>query len=311
MRSKSAFQKILFAIPTLFLLINIFGCRTDPDLLTSPTDDTDIPDFGHIALVLFENESYDAVIDNLLLPEFNRLAQEYTLLTNYYAITHPSLPNYIALIGGDTFGIQSDCIDCFVNVPSLPDYIEMSGRSWKAYQEDMPEPCFLGNYGKYVQRHNPFIYFDFIREDKARCLESVVPFDNLQIDIENQDLPDFIFITPNLCNDGHDCDLETTDSWTEKLMASLLPALDDTNEPYFVALIFDEGEKHRINLKLSDRSGGHISVILVSPQAKKNFQDNTAYNHYSMLRTISVAWGLPYLGKASENDALPISTPWE
>src|SRR5215210_5696501 len=114
-----------------------------PTMTATATPKPLVPNFGHIVLILFENKEFGSVIGNSLMPGYNQLAREYTLLTQYYAIRHPSLPNYLALIGGDTFGIEVNCNDCFVNVSSLPDLIESSGRTWRSYQEDMPEPCFL------------------------------------------------------------------------------------------------------------------------------------------------------------------------
>jgi len=172
-----------------------------------------VPNFEHIVIIMFENKEFGSVIDNPRMPNYNKLAREYTLLTQYYAVTHPSLPNYIALMGGDTFGIDSNCRDCFIDAPSLPDLIEQSGRTWKTYQEDMPEPCFLGDKGDYVQKHNPFVYFDPIRLDRARCERSVVSLTALQTDIETDSLPNFLFIKPNICNDSHDCKLNVSDAW--------------------------------------------------------------------------------------------------
>ncbi|MFN8477844.1 MAG: hypothetical protein U0074_08525 [Kouleothrix sp.] len=87
----------------------------------------------------------------------------------YYGVA-TNLPNHLALIGGDTFGIASDCTSCFVNKPNLVDQLEANGKSWKAYMESMPNPCFVGDAPPlYRQKHNPFIYFDNIRNDPERC----------------------------------------------------------------------------------------------------------------------------------------------
>ena len=109
-----------------------------PTLTPTATPRPLVPNFGHIAIIMFENKEFGSVIGNPQMPIYNQLAREYTLLTQYYAIMHPSLPNYIALMGGDTFGIDTNCNNCFINAPSLPDLIEASGRTWKTYKEDMP-----------------------------------------------------------------------------------------------------------------------------------------------------------------------------
>ena len=270
-----------------------------------------VPSFEHIALILFENKEYGSVIGSSAMPDYNRLAQEYTLLTQYYAVSHPSLPNYIALIGGDTFGIKRDCRDCFINAPSLPDLIEASGRSWKTYQEDMPRPCYLGNADRYAQKHNPFVYFDPIRLDQGRCERSVVPLTDLKTDIQAGALPNFIFISPNLCNDAHDCSLKVADNWLSGLLATLVPALDASGQPYLVVLTFDEGQGDHSCCGLPEDGGGRVPLVLLSPQAKSGFQDDTPYTHYSLLKTISESWGLDYLGHAAEDNNVLITAPWK
>lgn len=270
-----------------------------------------VPSFEHIVLILFENKEFGDVIGNQDMPEFNRLADNNTLLTQYFAVRHPSLPNYIALIGGDTFGIDSNCKDCFINAPSLPDLIEASGRSWKTYQEDMPEPCYLGSTSDYAQKHNPFVYFDPIRLNKERCERSVVPLTDLNADILGGSLPNFIFITPNLCNDSHDCSLDVADNWLKNLLATLVPALDTTGQPYLVVLVFDEGDGNGSCCGLPAKAGGRVPVVLISSLVKEAFQDDTPYTHYSLLKTISASWGLNDLGHAADENNVLISAPWE
>src|SRR6266498_6023493 len=92
-----------------------------------------LPEFSHIFEIVLENHETSSIIGSSSAPYINSLAQQYGLATNYYGIRHPSLPNYLALIGGDTFGITSDCTTCFVNAPNLVDQLERAGKSWKAY----------------------------------------------------------------------------------------------------------------------------------------------------------------------------------
>ena len=270
-----------------------------------------VPPFEHIVIILFENKEFGSVIGNAGMPFFNRLAQDYTLLTQYYAIRHPSLPNYIALIGGDTFGIDRDCTDCFVNAPNLPDLIEASGRTWKTYQEDMPSPCFLGDTNIYAQKHNPFVYFDSIRLDQNRCEQNVVPLSELNTDIQAGTLPNYIFITPNECNDAHDCSLKVADKWLGNLLATLIPALDASTQPYLVVLTFDEGQGDHSCCGLPEEAGGRVATVLISPVVKNAFEDNTPYTHYSLLKTISESWGLEYLGHAADENNVLIKAPWK
>lgn len=271
-----------------------------------------VPNFEHIVFVVFENKEFGLIYGNSKMPYFNQLAKSYTLLTQHYAVTHPSLPNYLAMIGGDTFGIDFDCTSCFVDAVSLPDLIEASGRAWKAYQEDMPSPCFSGTEsGNYAMKHNPFIYFKPIRLDKERCARSDVPFTQLSADLAAGTLPNFIFITPNLCNDAHDCPISVTDDWLKNLMGQLTPALDAEGKPYLIVLTWDEGQGNHSCCGLPPAAGGRIATILVSPQVKTGFQDDTPYSHYSLLKTIETAWQLSLLGHSADAETTLITAPWK
>ncbi len=270
------------------------------------------PDFSHIVIMIFENKEFGAVIENRRMPYFNLLANTYTLLTQHYAVTHPSLPNYIALIGGDTHGITDNCdfADCFINAKSLPDLIEESGRTWKTYQDDMPEPCFSGNTLRYVRKHNPFIFFDPIRLNEDRCKRSIVPLTQLDEDIAANEIPNFIFITPDICYSGHDCALDLVDGWLKEQVDGIFLALDAAGEPFLIIVTWDEGQGDHSCCGLPESAGGRIATILISPQVKSNFQDNTPYSHYSILKTISEAWRLPYLGHAADAETTLITAPW-
>src|SRR5947209_3007168 len=99
---------------------------------------------SHVLVLVLENHSFDQIIGSSEAPYLNDLAQRYGLATNYQAVSHPSLPNYLALTGGSTFGINSDCTSCSVNAPNLADQLEAKGFTWKAYLEGMPSPCYPG-----------------------------------------------------------------------------------------------------------------------------------------------------------------------
>ena len=277
--------------------------------VSSPTEKPPVPRFSHIAVIVFENKEFSTVIGSRKMPNFNRLAEEFTLLTQHYAIRHPSLPNYIAMIGGDTFGIDHTCVDCFIDAPSLPDLIESAGLTWKTYQEHMPAPCHKQDTLRYFQKHNPFIYFDNIRLDQERCDQSVVPLEELDADLANSTLPNFIFITPDICNDAHDCGLEVADTWlqgwVDKLQANPEFAADG-----LIVLTWDEGQGDHSCCGLAT-GGGRIATVLISPLAKNGFKDDTPYTHYSLLKTISEAWGLPLLGHAGDEETNLVTAPWK
>ena len=278
---------------------------------STPSSSTFVPGFAHIVVIIFENKEASSVIGNPEMPAYNRMAQAYASLEQYYAVAHPSLPNYLALIGGDTFGVQSDCTKCFINATSLPDEIETSGRTWKAYQESMPKPCFIGSVVLYAQKHNPFIYFDPIRLDQKRCEQHIVPLTQMQVDLDNQSFPDFAFISPNICNDAHDCPLKSADSWLDQILNTLIPALDADKQPYLIVLTWDEGQGSHSCCGLPQYAGGRVATVLISPQVKNGFKDETPYTHYSLLKTIEAAWGLPFLGHAVDEQNAIIVAPWK
>jgi Phosphoesterase family/Calcineurin-like phosphoesterase/Bacterial Ig domain len=268
-----------------------------------------IPNFDHIVLIMLENRDYASATDSQQMPQLTALEQKYVLLTNYYSVTHPSLPNYIALMSGSTQGITSDCTNCFLNQPNLADEIEASGRTWKAYLEDLPSPCFVGDSGNYAQKHDPLIYFDSIRLNAARCDRSILPLTSLDSDLANKTLPNFSYIMPNLCNSGHNCSAAVADKWVGGMVAKLQasPALGSNS---LIMVAFDEGSTKDTSscCGLPSPAGGQVAVVLVSPTTTPGFSDNTPYSHYSLLKTILTAWKLPDLGNTAQ--AQPIAAPW-
>jgi hypothetical protein len=280
---------------------------------TLPPDPViNLPNFAHIVLIMLENRDYNSVIGpDSQMPLLNGLAQQEVILSNYFAVAHPSLPNYIALVSGSTQGITSDCTTCFVNQPNLADIIEASGRTWKSYQESMPSPCFIGDSKPYAQKHDPFLYFDSIRLNAARCNKSIVPLTALDGDLANNQLPNFSMIEPNLCNSGHDCSAATADKWVTDMVAKLQasPALGLNS---LIIIAFDEGSDSSTSTccGLSSPGGGQVAVVIISPTALPEFTDNTPYSHYSLLKTILTAWNLSALGQTSQDSITTITAPW-
>jgi len=254
-----------------------------------------LPAFSHIFEIVLENHETTSIIGSSSAPYINSLAQQYGLATNYYGIRHPSLPNYLALTGGDTFGVTNDCTKCFVNAPNLVDQLEGAGKTWKAYMESMPSPCFVGDSGSlYRQKHNPFIYFDNIRTSAARC-NKIVPLTQLDIDLKNNTVPDYTWITPNMCNDMHDCSVSTGDTWLKTWVGKIL-ATPAWQQNGVLFITFDEGKTDAGCCTLA--AGGQIVTLVISPLGKPAFKSSVAYNHYSLLRTIEDAWGLTPLANA-------------
>ncbi len=269
----------------------------------------EVPNFSHVIVFIMENKEYTSVIGSSQMPFYNSLADKYALLTHYFATTHPSLPNYISLIGGDTLGITSDCSTCWVNGANLADAIEAKGLTWRTYQEDMPAPCYQGNTTLYAQRHDPFIYFDDIRTNTARCQQGIVPLTSLSSDLANNTLPNFSLIVPNLCNSSHDCSLSVTDAWLKTWVTKVMdsPAYEKNT---LIVLTWDEGQSSQTCCGFSS-GGGRVATVLVSPLAKQSYRDNTPYSQYSLLKTIAESWGLQQLGHTADPQVKSILAPFE
>ena len=171
----------------------------------------------------------------------------------------------------------------------------------------MPSPCYVGNTDRYDLNHNPFLYFDDIRTDAARCNEHVVPLAQLDSDLQNSQLPNFAFIMPNLCNSAHNCSRSSADQWVDQMVTQLRssPAL---GQNYAIFIVFDELSSLNTGCcGLEGSAGGRVPAILISPQAQSGLQVDTPLDHYSLLKTILAAWDLPPLAHTAD-PATPLIT---
>jgi hypothetical protein len=263
-----------------------------------------VPTFSHIFVIVMENHEYGAVIGSSDAPYLNSLAATYGLATNYYAASHPSLPNYFALTAGSTFGVASDCTTCYVNATNIADQVETSGRSWKAYMEDMPTPCYLGtSSANYAMKHNPFVYYTDIRNNPARCAAHVVPFTQFGVDVSSGQVPSFVWITPNMCNDTHDCPVSTGDAWLGHVVPRITASAAFRNGGVLF-ITWDEGSSNAGCC--GDAWGGHVATLVISPRSISGFRSSTAENHYSLLRTIEDGFQLAHLGAAAWSSNVPL-----
>jgi hypothetical protein len=243
-----------------------------------------------------ENEESSSIIGNSAAGYINNLAASQGLATRYFAVSHPSLPNYLALTAGSTFGIASDCTDCYVNATSVADQIEASGRSWKAYMESMPSDCYVGDAYPYMQKHDPFIYFDDIRTNGTRCASHVVPFTQFSTDLTTGTVPNFVWITPNMCNDMHDCSIGTGDAWLAGVVPSILGSSAFKNGGVLF-ITWDEGSSSAGCC--GNSAGGQVATLVLAPNIVAGLRSTINETHYSLLRTVEDAWGLSALGQAS------------
>jgi hypothetical protein len=249
---------------------------------------------SRIVTVVMENEEARSVLGNRQAPYVNRLARRGGLATRSYAIRHPSLPNYLALTSGSTHGVASDCTSCHVHGRSLADQLDAAHLSWRAYMEGLPNPCFKGaRAGDYAKKHDPFMYYDSIAGDAARC-RRIVPFTALGRDIRRGAMPTYAFISPNLCHDGHDCSLTDAD----RFLSDLVPALRTALGPHgYLVLTWDEGSSDEGCCR--GAHGGRIVTLVVGPDVRAGARDARPIDHYGVLATVEDSLGLPHLGAAA------------
>lgn len=258
-----------------------------------------VPRFTHVLVVVFENRERSDVAGSADAPTFGALARRYATLTRYFAVAHPSLPNYLALVSGSTQGITSDCTDCVVAARSLADTLEAAGKTWKTYAEGLPSPGFTGgSSGRYAKKHDPFLYFRDVVDSPVRR-RRVVPMTQLARDVARRRLPDFALVVPDLCHDMHDCSVATGDAWLRANVVPLLgsPALAGG----VVFVVFDEGSS-------SQGGGGNVEALALGPTVRRGAVFSRPTSHYGLLRTIEDAWGLPPLGLSAS--ATPLTGIW-
>jgi hypothetical protein len=253
------------------------------------------PHGSHVLVVMMENAEYGEVIGNASAPYVNSLARRYGLMTQSYAIAHPSLPNYLALTSGSTQGVDSDCTDCVVSARNIVDQLQRAGITWGAYLEDFPSRCFEGaQSGGYAKKHNPFAYYSDIAGSPSRC-RLMQGFGALADDVRTGRLPTFAWISPNLCDDGHDCGVAVADGFLARTVPSLLRALGPDG---FLVLQWDEGTSDDGCCGVA--KGGHIATIVAGPQVRRGARSAAPIDQYGVLGSIEQALGVPALGGAAD-----------
>jgi hypothetical protein len=265
--------------------------------MTGPVDPA-IPAFHHIFVVIMENHSSSEIIGSADAPYINSLVASYGHAANYSAISHPSLPNYLALTSGSTFGLTTDCTDCFQNAPNLPvDRLVPAGLSWRGYMESMPSPAFVGDAYPYMQKHDPFVYYDNIRTDPAQ-FANVVPYTQFAVDLASAGTtPAFCWITPNMLDDMHDGTVAGGDAWLSKAIPAILNSDAFTIDKSLLFITWDEND---------DSPGNEVATLVIADAVTPGFTSQVPYTHYSLLRTIEASWGLAPL-TANDAAATPMS----
>jgi phospholipase C len=284
------------------------------------TDRSDLKNYQHVFVIMMENTGFDSLIGNSNAPWINMAAQTNGLATNYFGVTHPSQPNYIAATSGSTNGVANDN-DITVNVPNIVDQLEAHGKTWKAYMQSLSlcngnllaHAC--GNQ-LYERKHNPFVSYADVQSNPAR-LANIVDFSQFSSDLANKNVPDYIWISPDQCNDMHGrastpsdpCDfsqvkslIATGDAFLSTTVSQIMASKAWTGNSV-IFITWDESDftgsgpfgfgdtRGCCDSPVGD-GGGHVVTLTISHSDHSARTSNVAYNHYSMLATIQGGWKL-------------------
>ena len=256
-----------------------------------------VPALDHIFTIVMENQSSSHIAGNSAAPFINALISQNALAANYTAVAHQASPTTLPATRLAPRSGQLAASARRSGASNIADTVQASGRTWKTYQESMPGPCFTGDSYPYMQKHDPFIYYNDIRTNPARCA-NIVPLTNLASDLASTaTTPNFAFITPNLCNDMHDCPIATGDQWLSQTVPAILKSPAFTRQKSLLLLTWDEDEGSGAN---------QVVTLMLGSGAPAGFRSTVAYTHYSLLKTIEASWNLPAL-TAQDAAAPPMS----
>jgi phosphatidylinositol-3-phosphatase len=283
----------------LVLMLALLGCGSDRSG-GEPIGAAAASKGSHVFVIVMENKEHDDVIGSPSSPYVTSLARRYASAGRYFGVVHPSLPNYLALTAGTTFGVKSNCTDCQQSGKSIADQLEAAGVSWKAYMGGMPRACFTGAFsGQYAKKHNPFMYYGSVVSHRRRCASRVVPEERLASDLRAGRLPTYSFLSPGLCDDSHDCSTATGDRYLARMVPPVLRALGPRG---FLVLTWDEGVTDRGCCGGLAR-GGRIPTVIAGPGVRRGAVLKGSLTHYSTLRAIEDALSLPRLRLAGDRRA--------
>ncbi|WIM99252.1 alkaline phosphatase family protein [Actinoplanes oblitus] len=274
-------RRIAIALASLALI----GAATPPPAQAAAA----VPAFDHIVLVMFENKSASQLTSSSA-PYFTSLAGQGAKFTQSYAITHPSQPNYIALFSGGTQGVTND--DCPKNFTgaNLGNQLIAAGRGFTGYSEAMPSDGYTGcSSGTYRRKHNSWVDFANVPAASNRTFAGF-PSDYTK-------LPTVAFVSPDMCNDMHDCSIATGDTWLKNKLDGYAQWAKTHNSLLIVT--FDEDNYLALNRVYTFFVGDHVKVGSYTEKI----------THYTVLRTIETAYGLPALGGAAS--VSPITDVWQ
>jgi phospholipase C len=286
-----------------------------------------MPRYDHVFLIIEENHGFGQIIGNPQAPNLNALATEYGLATQFFSVADPSAPNYVAMLGGDFYGIADDNPYFTHNLDklSLMSELDAAGMSWKGYFQGMPyagyrEFCYPGRCNGvpdfdpfYSSKHNGIIYFHSVNARPAER-RKMVPIEQLATDLAGE-LPAFVYIVPDQCHDMHGSPPWCGDSGNPgdvndnqlvsrgdvlagELVATIVASPIWARGNDAIVITFDEGNGTATCCGVPGT--GRVATLVITNRGPRGLKDPTPYNHYSLLRTIEEAFGLSCIAHACD-----------
>jgi hypothetical protein len=258
------------------------------------------PTTSKVMVIWEENHGSASIIGSSSAPYINQLANDCGLATNYDAINHPSLPNYMAITSGLQYASPwtSDCDaggSCLTGNHNIFDQVGPSG--WKSYAESMNGNCQFSSAGPYATKHNPAPYYVDVA---AACATNDVPLGTtstgaLRTDVANGMLPTFSTVTPNLNNDMHDGSIAQGDSWLGSWIPQITAGSDYRSGHLTIIITWDEDEGTATN---------QVTTIVMSPYTPVGTKSATHFTHFSTLKSAEQVAGVPQLDNAASANSL-------
>ncbi|WP_214416760.1 alkaline phosphatase family protein [Sphaerisporangium fuscum] len=275
-------RRAFLAIASAFGLTTALGVWAATETGSAAT----VPAPAHVVVVVLENHSYSQIIGGSSAPYINSLAAGGAKLTQFYAETHPSQPNYYALFSGGTQGITGDaCVTVgFSSAANLGSELIAAGKTWGSYNEGLPgqgSTVCTNSATRYAQKHNPWFGFSNVPASKAYTMA--------QFPADFTRLPAVSFVIPDLCDDMHDCSVSTGDTWLKNRLGAYATWAKSNNS--LLVVTFDEDNR---------LAGNRIATVLYGQPVAPGSSSSTTYNHYDLLRTLEDMAGLTtHAGKAA------------
>jgi hypothetical protein len=243
--------------------------------------------WDHVVWIVMENQAPAAILGSRAAPFENSLARHCGHAATYSAVSHPSLPNYLALTSGSTHGVRDDAGPSAHRIPggSVFALVAAARRGWATYAESMPARCTAGPVGRYAVKHNPAVYFTALRRS---CALHDVPMGSpgrglLATALVRRTLPAFTLLVPNLCHDDHDCPVSTGDAWLRAWVDTIVASPTYRGGRTAVFITWDEND---------GAAGNRVALLAVAPSIRPGRVAVGRFGHLSLLHTTLLMLGL-------------------